>query len=452
MAQTPITSPAAAPDLAFGTGNGEAEPQQEKLPIRQHLALSSFWFAVNLHWGALGMIIVPSQATRLAPFAGMTEAEVSGWTIGMGALVGAVVPPIAGALSDRCTAGMGRRRPYVIAGSAINVVALLLFYLAFQAHSLIGYIAAWMLIGLGNNIATGAFSGIIPDLVPARERGLASSMMATMQQLGTIGGFIVGGVLMTQGREQDLLALTSIAAAVAVITLLTVVGTPERRLTHAEPFRWSELKECFWIDPRQHPDFGWVWITRAFFTTGWWLIQPILLYFMRDVIQAKEPASAVSILGGIVLLGAIPTGIGGGILSDRFGRKRIVWLAGMVMAVTCLLFAGLGMLPLEMRLGAIYAVAILWGFGYGAYVSVDWALGTDVLPNPDEAGKDMGVWHLSMVIPQSIAAPAAGLLLRPFVMQGGVGYRPEGYALVFLSACVFMFLCGALIFRVKKAR
>lgn len=277
-------------------------------------------------------------------------------------------------------------------------------------------------------------------------------MMATMQQLGTIGGFIVGGVLMTQGREQDLLALTSIAAAVAVITLLTVVGTPERRLTHAEPFRWSELKECFWIDPRQHPDFGWVWITRAFFTTGWWLIQPILLYFMRDVIQAKEPASAVSILGGIVLLGAIPTGIGGGILSDRFGRKRIVWLAGMVMAVTCLLFAGLGMLPLEMRLGAIYAVAILWGFGYGAYVSVDWALGTDVLPNPDEAGKDMGVWHLSMVIPQSIAAPAAGLLLRPFVMQGGVGYRPEGYALVFLSACVFMFLCGALIFRVKKAR
>ena len=63
-------------------------------------------------------------------------------------------------------------------------IALLLFFLAFRQQSLIGYIAAWMLIGLGNNIAVGAFSGIIPDVVPRAERGLASSLMATMQQLG----------------------------------------------------------------------------------------------------------------------------------------------------------------------------------------------------------------------------------------------------------------------------
>jgi len=426
-------------------------PAPRKLSLKDHLAISSFWFAVNLHWGALGMLIVPNQATRMAPAVGLTEGEVTGWTIGMGAVVGALVPPIVGAFSDRCTHRLGRRRPYVLAGSLINIIGLLLFYLAFQSRSLPGYIAAWMLIGLGNNVATGAFSGIIPDVVPEGERGMASSWMATMQQLGTIGGFVVGGLMMAKGRENDLAALASIAIALAAITLWSVAGTPERRLERAAPFRWSELKECFWISPREHPDFAWVWITRAFFTMGWWLIQPILQYFMRDVIRVADPVQAVSILGGIVLVGAIPTGIAGGVLSDRWGRKRIIFIAGMVMSVTCLLFASLGLLPVESRLTAIYAIAILWGFGYGAYLSVDWALGTEVLPNPDDAGKDMGVWHLSMVIPQAIAAPAAGLLLKPFVQPGG-GYGMGGYTLIFGAACVFMFLCGALIFQVKKAR
>jgi MFS family permease len=121
------------------------------------------------------------------------------------------------------------------------------------------------------------------------------------------------------------------------------------------------------------------------------------------------------------------------------------------MAATCLLFAAVQVLPPESRLAGVYVLAILWGFGYGAYLSVDWALGTDVLPNPDHAGKDMGVWHLSMVVPQSVAAPAAGLLLKPFA-EPGSGYSTPGYTLLFAVACLFMFLCGALIFRVKKAR
>jgi MFS family permease len=443
-----VESPAAVGPAAVEP----SEAAERKLSPLQHFAISSFWYGNNLHWGALGMIIVSSQATRMAPALGMSEGKVNAWTFAMGAVVGALVPPIVGAFSDRCTLPLGRRRPFVLAGSAVNIVALVLFYLAFQARSLPGYVAAWMLVGLGNNIAVGAFSGIIPDVVPRRQRGVASSWMATMQQLGTIGGFVVGGRLMATGREQDFIALSAIAAVLGLVTVITVLGTPERRLEHAQPFHPSELKECFWIDPRKHPDFGWVWITRAFFTTGWWLIQPVLLWFMRDVILVHDPAGAVAVLGGIVLVGAIPTGIAGALLSDRWGRKRVIFIAAMVMSVTCLLFAGIGLLPIENRLAAVYAVAVLWGFGYGAYLSVDWALGTEVLPNPEDAGKDMGVWHLSMVIPQTIAAPMAAVLLEPFLLPSKKGYGLGGYTLIFAAACVFMFLCGALIFKVKKGR
>jgi len=431
---------------------GESDGPGKKLSLWRHLALSSFWLGNNLHWGALTMVILQSQAIRMSGAVDVTEVKITGWTLGAGAIVGALVPPLVGAFSDRCTLPLGRRRPFVLAGTLLNLIALFIFYFAFQAKNLPGYIAAWMLIGLGNNIAVGAFSGIIPDVVPKGERGLASSWMATMQQFGTIGGFIIGGMLMAKGKEQDLIAITAIAAALGLVTLITTAGTPERRLEKAEPFRLSDLKECFWVDPRQYPDFGWVWITRAFFTIGWFLIQPILLFFMRDVIRTPDPSSAVSMLGGIVLIGAIPAGIAGGALSDRLGRKRIIFIAAMVMAVTCLLFAGLGLLPPENRLAAVYGVAILWGFGYGTYLSVDWALGTDVLPSQDDAGKDMGVWHLSMVIPQSIAPPLAGQILGLFAVAGGQGYSIGGYAIIFVSACVFMFLCGALIFKVKKSR
>lgn len=430
-----------------------AAAEQRSLTLWQQFAVSAFWFGNNLHWGALGMIVVPSQSKRLALATGaMTEGEILGWTIGLGAVVGALVPPLVGAFSDRCTHALGRRRPFVLAGTILNIAALFVFYLAFRAQSLPGYVLAWMLLGLGNNVAVGAFSGIIPDVVPLRDRGVASSWMATQQQLGTIGGFVLGGILLAAGRERDLLALSAIAAVLGVVTIITLAGTPERRLARAEPFRWSELKDCYWIDPRLHPDFGWVWITRASFTMGWWLVQPVLQFYLADVAGARDPVAAVSILGGVVLLGAIPTGIAGGVLSDRHGRKRIIYLATLVMAITAVGFAAVAALPAELRLPAVYLLAICWGFGYGAYLSVDWALGTEVLPNAEDAGKDMGVWHLSMVVPQALAAPAAGLLLRPFSHGAGHGYSPGGYVLVFLAACIFMYLAGAFIFRVKRGR
>jgi len=46
---------------------------------------------------------------------------------------------------------------------------------------------------------------------------------------------------------------------------------------------------------------------------------------------------------------------------------------------------------------------IAFGLGYGIYQAVDWALGTDVLPHKDQPAKDLGVWHISWVLPQSLA-------------------------------------------------
>src|SRR5437868_2682368 len=147
-----------------------------RMTPRQHLSLSAFWFANQLHWGALATILIESQSARMAMAlpGGPRKAAIAGLVFGIGSIVAAVTPPVVGAFSDRCLSPLGRRRPFVIAGALINILGLYLLWWAFARASLLGYVLSFLVVQLGNNIAIGAFSGIIPDVVPSAQRGTAS--------------------------------------------------------------------------------------------------------------------------------------------------------------------------------------------------------------------------------------------------------------------------------------
>src|SRR5437868_5469257 len=92
-----------------------------RMNVAQHLALSSFWFATNLHWGALLLIIVPTQCKQISP---ADSAGAIARVFGLGALVALIIPLIAGAFSDRSRSRYGRRRPFIVSGIAVNLVGL----------------------------------------------------------------------------------------------------------------------------------------------------------------------------------------------------------------------------------------------------------------------------------------------------------------------------------------
>ena len=58
-----------------------------------------------------------------------------------------------------------------------------------------------------------------------------------------------------------------------------------------------------------------------------------------------------------------------------------------------------------------YAVEAVLGLAYGIYVGVDLALVVDVLPNPDNSGKDLGVFNMANAMPQTLAPALGGVLL-----------------------------------------
>jgi len=160
----------------------------------------------------------------------------------------------------------------------------------------------------------------------------------------------------------------------------------------------------------------------------------------------KEMVTGQVVLAMLVC--ATITGVLGGIISDRLGRRKIV----VYVANTTIAAASVALL-VSPSLTWVYVIGAVFGLGLGAYYSVDWAMGCDVLPNKDDAAKDMAVWHVAMVLPQSIALPLAGWLLGLFgktMTHTPAGmithYTHSGYTAIFCLAAFFLAL-GAVLLR-----
>jgi len=232
----------------------------------------------------------------------------------------------------------------------------------------------------------------------------------------------------------------TLCVVMAGVSLITVLGVKENRLPHKpKPIAWGEYFRSLWIDPKKYPDFAWVWITRALVMLGFYAILPFVNYYLGDIIHVPNPGESFSKILALVLIASSISGIYGGVISDRIGRKKVVYLANSVIALMVLGFI------FCKNLEQVFAVGLLFGLGYGAYTSVDWALGTDVLPSKADAGKEMAVWHIAMTLPQTLASSVGGLLLAAFGMvevqeKGELvsHYNLGGYAALFvLSAACF---------------
>jgi MFS family permease len=90
----------------------------------------------------------------------------------------------------------------------------------------------------------------------------------------------------------------------------------------------------------------------------------------------------------------------------------------------------------------MFAYAALMGLGYGIYMAVDQALNVDVLPNPDEAGKDLGILNLANTLGQVIAP----IVVSSIVVATG------GYFLVFPIAIAAVMVGAVVILFIKKVK
>jgi len=449
-------------------------PAPAHMSIGRQAALSVFWFASSAHWTAILITLLPLQALRMGGDA--QKGTMMAIIIFAGALVSMLAAPLFGAWSDRLQTPWGRRKPLMVVGVVGNMVLLVVLgFLPATKAMLVPFLLTFMVLEIFNNLATAPYSALIPDLVPAAQRGSASGWMGLMCMLGNfVGGMCglfmepLGQVLSAGCRMLGLPPVSGITAVYLLLAMLLLLGLlitipviNDKSALPAPPFQLGAFLHG-WIEPFASLDFRWVFLTRFLVMLGIFTVQENLLFYIRDVIAggrdpfrfqcfgvtlAHHAQAATSFFVLALLIGAIVSTLFAGVLSDRYGRKMMVYLSGALQGVVALAFLCTGRFDIVVILGLVF------GLGYGAYQAVDWALATDVLPSAEDHAKDMGVWHIAVTLPQVLAAPIAGLLLDFFRALGQThGYANMGYVVIFTVAVGYFALGTVFVRKIKGVR
>src|SRR5437879_12160954 len=99
-------------------GRPRSDAPGERVPFAELVWLGLYWFAMSFHWGALITVVIPAEVLRFVPES--QKGFYLGLLFAVGAVMAMAISPISGALSDRSTVPMGRRRPFVVAGVLLH--------------------------------------------------------------------------------------------------------------------------------------------------------------------------------------------------------------------------------------------------------------------------------------------------------------------------------------------
>ncbi|BDI23586.1 MFS transporter [Herbiconiux sp. L3-i23] len=350
---------------------------------------------------------------------------------GAAGLCALVAFPLAGTLSDRTTSRFGRRRPWIAVGTLIFAAGLVL--LALQ-HDRLGVGIAWCVALTGFCVVSSALTALIGDLIPVERRGSVSAWIGGPQAVGTIAGLLLVTEIFT-GVTSGYLAVAAVLVLLVLPFLLTTPDTPADAPRAKLGVR--QLLSGLWIDPVAHPDFALTLTGRILVNLGNALGTTLLLYFLLYGLGDRDAEDHLVLLSLIYLVFLVIATFIGGAMSDRLGRRRLfVALAAVFQGIAAAILIAVPSLP------SAFVAAALLGIGYGAFLSVDQALATQVLPDPESRGKDLGIMNVAMAVPQAFG---------PLIGAGLVAFT-GGFGAVFGAAAVLSVLGAVAVARVKGVR
>ncbi len=210
-ANTPICSPV--------SGKGT----RLRLRWYDYLSINLFWLGLNIRNNAVGAIFMPYLVDAFA------RPEIKNTSLGLmrtaGLIIAMLVQPAAGLLSDRSTLRFGRRRPYILIGVLLDLVFLAAIGLSWNYWALL---VAVLLLQFSSNISHGPLQGLIPDLVPEAQRGLASGVKAIMELLPLI--LIAFTIAPLAGAGKINWAICATGGMLLITMLVTLFTVHERPL------------------------------------------------------------------------------------------------------------------------------------------------------------------------------------------------------------------------------
>ena len=395
-----------------------------------YITVNIYWLGLNIASGSLTpyiypilVVLVVGEESKNTALGGLRAASLA---------VAILMQAAFGLLSDRSTLRWGRRRPFIVAGTLLDMV------LAGAGGrgrpglaELLAAGGAVMLLQVSSNMAHGALQGLIPDVIPEKHRGKASGIKAAFELLPII---LVGLTIARYVKANTWGAILTVMGALFVGMLLTLpvreeppareAGRPggaaaaadaaahrhlrggDRRSSAAWWASWARrwrgparlqlvavavaglvamagsiILGVYWSarvgigeGAQEHPAYVWWVINRLLFLAAVGSVQGFAQYFLGDVLKLPDPAAATGNLMLVVGVSTLIAALSSGLLADRFGRRRLVAVAGLVAAL------GTFLLVLSPNMTMVLISGCLIGVAAGAFLTSNWALGTDLVP------------------------------------------------------------------------
>ena len=417
---------------ATGTDEPASGRPTAILPIGHLIRISLYWLGLTAIDGAVGGAI--QSRVEFEALVPVTEQGSALRTIGiLGLLIGIAVQPTIGSISDYTVSRWGRRKPYIVAGSVLDVVILLAIA---GSHSVIALAAFVALLALSTNIARGPFQGYVPDLVAPSQVGLASALVGLMQILGNVTGFAL--VAIANIQKDVAIALIGVAI-VELVTMISVVirvdnGPPPK--SREGRSWWKIAAETWGTDILQERSYVWLVASRLLVLTGGAMLVNFVIFYLSQThgLDQSETGGIQLTLLAIVAIANVIAVVPAARISDRIGRKPVIY-------VSCAI-GGIGLLIAA--LAPTVAVALvgagLFGLSAGMFLAVDWALMTDIIPKAS-SGRYMGMSNVATGASTIVALIIGSFALDFFNASVGVGAGPR--ATYFMGAAAFVI--GALL-------
>jgi MFS family permease len=405
------------------------------LPLGQLLQIALYWLGINTIWGGMGILIQERVPALVPAGQGGTFIAIQGFiTLSIAVLV----QPTIGMISDYTISRWGRRKPYIAIGATLDV----LFVIGVAtSQTYVSLVAFLFLLQFSSNFAQGPFQGYVPDLVPAKQVGLASALVGSMQTIG----FIAGGIIISVGYVLGDFTLPTIF--LGLVEFATAVGTllrvREGRAARDRNGRsWLSIGLSAWgTDILRERSFVNLVLSRLMFLAG---LNALIGFFALFLTRAfgftnDDKAVWVPVTQLVVAVVTVIATIPSARVSDRVGRKPVIYVA-------CL-FGGLGMILAGVAPGlpVFIVAAALVGAASGTFLAVDWALMTDIIPKA-ASGRYMGISNIAV----ASAGAVAGAIVGPIIDIAGGGRLEtgDGPRAAFIAACAFFALAAFFLRRV----
>ena len=466
------------------------------------------YITINIYW--LGLTTISQSNGLILPllvekFVGQTQKGTALGNLRLYTLmVALLVQALMGMLSDRSTLRWGRRRPFILVGTLLNMACMI----AIGASP-----SYWFLFGavvfsqIASNTAHAAEQGLIPDLVPEDRRGRFSGVKSIMDLVPVIIVALTIGRLIAAGQMWvGILVAIGILFLSMAITMFVREG-PLRRLRESpdhldwEPFgRILAMTLVFlvvilglgeiikrigklltnvnsvptlliamgitgllamaipvvagvWFSIRisigekatsQYPSFSWWVVNRLAFLIGPTNLSVFAIYFLQARLDLKGEAAAGPAAQLMMVVGILILlcALPSGWLADRIGRKRLVALSGVAAAL------GTIVLILAPNMTMIYVGGCIVGAATGTFFTTNWALGTDLVPR-EEAGRYLGISNLAGAGAGAVGAYIGGPIADFFTVH--IPHIPGlGYLLIFAIYAMLFFLSSLALVWVRE--